>query len=188
MSTIGNARRIVAVFDSYADAQLAVDHLSDQGFPVERVTIVGHGLRYIEQIVGRMTIGRAALIGAAQGAALGVLFGLLFGIVFTISPNPAVPLLMLYGLAGGAVLGAGFGLVAHALTGGRRDFNSVPSIQAERYELVVDEDVADQAAELLRAFDAAAVISAAPASPPPPSPTAPAPPTRVDSPGASPVA
>jgi hypothetical protein len=177
MSTIGTPpRRIVAVFDSYADAQLAVDHLSDQRFPVQRVTIVGQGLRYIEQIVGRMTTGRAALIGAAQGAALGILFGFVFGVVFTISPSPAVPLLMLYGLAGGAVLGAAFGVFSHALTRGARDFNSIPSMQAERYEIVVDEDVADRAAELLRAVDASAIVTAAPASA-----TAP----RVDSPGAT---
>ncbi|MEA2256056.1 MAG: hypothetical protein QOG35_2101 [Solirubrobacteraceae bacterium] len=181
MSTTGTPpRRIVAVFDGYADAQLAVDHLSDEGFPVERATIVGEGLRYIEQIVGRMTTGRAALVGAAQGAALGVLFGFVFGVIFTISPSPAVPLLMLYGLAGGAVLGAAFGAAAHALTGGRRDFNSVPSIQAERYELVVDEDVADRAVELVRAYDASAVVTAAPS----PAPSAGAE-RRFDSPGAT---
>ncbi|MEA2179480.1 MAG: hypothetical protein QOG77_2777, partial [Solirubrobacteraceae bacterium] len=68
-------RRSVAVYDHYADAQRAVDHLSDSGFPVERVAIVGEGLRYVEQVAGRMTAGTAALIGAAQGAALGALFG-----------------------------------------------------------------------------------------------------------------
>jgi hypothetical protein len=149
-------RRSIAVYDDYADAQRAVDHLSDSDFPVERVTIVGQGLRYVEQISGRMTTGGAALIGAAQGAALGALFGLAFGLIFTIDPSPAIALLVLYGVVAGAILGAVFGAITHAATGGERDFTSVPAMQAERYEIVVDEDVADHAAELLRAMGAAA--------------------------------
>jgi hypothetical protein len=143
-------RRTIAVYEDYADAQRAVDHLSDNGFPVERVAIVGQGLRYVEQVAGRMTTGMAALTGAAQGAALGALFGLVFGLVFTIDPNPALPLLVLYGIVSGAILGAVFGAITHAATGGERDFTSVGGMQAERYEIVVDEDVADRAAEILR--------------------------------------
>jgi hypothetical protein len=143
-------RRSVAVYDHYADAQRAVDHLSDSGFPVERVAIVGEGLRYVEQVAGRMTAGAAALIGAAQGAALGALFGLIFGLIFTIDPNPALPLLVLYSIVGGALLGAVFGAVTHAATGGERDFTSVGGMQADRYRIMVDEEVADRAAELLR--------------------------------------
>ena len=35
---------------SYEAAEHAVDWLSDQGFPVEHVRIVGTGLRYVEQV------------------------------------------------------------------------------------------------------------------------------------------
>jgi uncharacterized membrane protein len=156
MSTTGsNPKRTIAVFDNYADAQRAVDHLSDQKFPVERVAIIGRGLRYVEQVGGRMTTGRAALLGAAEGASIGALFGLLVGIIFSLSPNPAIPLLVLYGIVAGAVLGAIFGALAHAGTGGTRDFTSVGSMQADKYEVVVDEDVADRAAELLRSLQPA---------------------------------
>jgi uncharacterized membrane protein len=144
------ARRTVATYDSYADAQRAVDHLSDHEFPVERVAIIGTGLKYVEQVAGRVTTGRAALAGAAQGATLGALFGLLFGLIFTIDPNPAIPLLALYGLITGAILGALIGWLTHAAQGGQRDFASVAGMQAERYEVQVDDAVADQAAELLR--------------------------------------
>lgn len=147
-------RRSIGVYDDYASAQRAVDHLSDHGFPVERVAIVGHGLHYVEQVSGRMTTGTAALIGAAQGAALGALFGLGFGLIFTISPHPALPLLVLYGIVSGALLGALFGAVTHAATGGGRDFTSVSGIHADRYEVMVDEEVADRAAELLRTLGA----------------------------------
>jgi uncharacterized membrane protein len=144
------SRRTIASFDDYADAQRVVDRLSDEGFPVERVTIVGTGLRYVEQVTGRVTTGRAALMGATQGAALGALFGLVFGLIFTIDPNPALLLLVLYGLVTGAIVGALFGAIAHAATGGTRDFASVAGMQADRYEVVVDDDVADRAASILR--------------------------------------
>ena len=144
------SRRPVAAYDSYAEAQRAVDLLSDRGFPVEKVAIIGQGLRYVEQVTGRFTTGRAAAVGAVQGALLGAFFGLLMGLIFTYDPNPAVWLLLLYGLVVGALFGAALGAALHLATGGTRDFSSVPGMQAERYEIVVDEDVADRAAELLR--------------------------------------
>jgi hypothetical protein len=154
MSTVPHRpRRTVAAYDDYAQAQRAVDHLSDQGFPVERVAIVGHGVRYIEQVLGRMTVGRAALLGAAQGAILGVLLGALASIFFTLSPSPATVLVLLYGLVIGAAVGALLGALLHAATGGHRDFASAPGITAERYEVVVDQEYADRAAELLRGAD-----------------------------------
>jgi uncharacterized membrane protein len=145
-------RRTVATFDDYADAQRAVDRLSDEGFPVERVAIVGTGLRYVEQVTGRVTTGRAALMGAMQGAALGALFGLVFGLIFTIDPNPAILLLVLYGLVSGAIVGALLGAITHAATGGARDFASVAGMAADRYEVQIDEELADRAAGILRSL------------------------------------
>jgi uncharacterized membrane protein len=142
-------RRAVAAYDSYAEAQRAVDHLSDRDFPVEHVAIVGEGLKYVEQVTGRLTTGRAALLGAAQGALIGGIFGLLMGLIFTYDPNPVVPLLMLYGIVSGALLGATFGALLHALSGGKRDFSSVSGMQSDRYEVLVDEDLAGRAAALL---------------------------------------
>jgi hypothetical protein len=146
------SRRTIASFDDYADAQRAVDRLSDEGFPVERVSIVGTGLRYVEQVTGRMTTGRAALWGAAQGSALGALFGLVFGLIFTIDPDPALLLLVLYGLVSGAIVGALLGAITHAATGGTRDFASIAGMQADRYEVMVDDDLADRAAGILRSL------------------------------------
>lgn len=143
-------RRAVAAYDGYGDAQRAVDRLSDQGFPVDRVAIVGHGLTYVEQVTGRFTTARAALVGALEGALLGASFGVLMALIFSYDPNPAVPLLILYGLVAGALIGAVIGALLHAATGGTRDFTSLPGLQAERYEVMVDEEVADRATELLR--------------------------------------
>jgi hypothetical protein len=141
-----SARTTVATYTSYSDAERAVDFLSDQGFPVERAAIVGTGLRTVEQIAGRLTTGRAALLGAGQGAAVGLLFGLLFGLFFE---GPAFFGVILYGLVAGAIFGAIFGAVSQAMQGGRRDFASVQSMQADRYELQVDQDVSARAKQLL---------------------------------------
>ena len=60
-------RVTIASYPDYAEAETAVNRLSAQGFPVHRVTIVSTGLRAVEQVEGRMTAWRAALIGAARG-------------------------------------------------------------------------------------------------------------------------
>ena len=74
----------VASFDNYLAAQHLVDRMSDGGFPVEHVRIVGDGARTVEHVTGRMTKGKAALAGAASGAWFGTLIGLLFA-VFVVS-------------------------------------------------------------------------------------------------------
>ena len=142
-----NERRPVAAYDSYREAERAVDYLSDNGFPVERVAIVGSDLKLVEQVVGRLNYGSAALRGAAAGAFAGLLIGWLFGILSWAAL--ATLALALYGLLFGAVLGAIFGLIMHALQGGRRDFASVQAMTPDRYEVVVDEEVADQAHALV---------------------------------------
>jgi hypothetical protein len=58
-------------------------------------------------------------------------------------------LLAFYGLIFGAVLGAIMGLIAYAFQRGRRDFASVTMTQAQRFDLVVDDEVASDAARLL---------------------------------------
>ncbi|WP_447008472.1 general stress protein [Saccharothrix isguenensis] len=65
----------VAAFDNYADAERAVDSLSDRGFPVGHTKIVGVGLRMVEHVLGRLTHLRAAGLGAAAGAWFGLLLG-----------------------------------------------------------------------------------------------------------------
>jgi hypothetical protein len=142
-------RRVVASFSSYRDAERAVDLLSDRRFPVQRVAIVGRDLQTVEQVTGRLGYGRAALNGAAQGAVLGLLFGWLFGLFNWVDPLVAGLTLALYGLLWGAVVGALLGLLLHALSGGRRDFASIGGVRATRCDVMVDEEVADDAARIL---------------------------------------
>lgn len=144
-------RRAVASFSTYREAEQAVDRLADNKFPVERTAIVGRNLQMIEQVTGRMDWGRAALRGAATGAIVGFLVGWLFGIFDWADPIVSAFWLAIDGLWFGALVGALMGLVLYALTRGRRDFASVATMQAERYDVLVDEPVADEAARLLGA-------------------------------------
>lgn len=139
----------IGAYDTYSEAERAVDYLSDHGFPVERVAIVGLDVKLVEQVVGRLNYGGAALRGAGSGALTGLLIGWLFGVFNWFAPLLAAFTLAVYGLVFGAVIGAIFGLVVHALQRGRRDFASVRAMTPSRYEVVADEAVADEAKNLL---------------------------------------
>jgi hypothetical protein len=141
------ARTTVATYPNYREAERAVDFLSDKGFPVQRAAIVGTGLRTVEQIAGRLTTGRAALMGAGQGAMIGLLFALFLGLFFTIDEGFFG--LLVYALIVGALFGAAFAALFQALQGGRRDFASVRGMEAEQYELQVDQEVSARATQLL---------------------------------------
>jgi hypothetical protein len=139
----------VAIFGSYREAERAVDRLSDAKFPVERTAILGRNPQFVEQVVGRFGYLDALLRGAAVGGLVGFLIGWLFALFNWFDPTVPSGWLIVDGLWFGILAGALAGLLGHALTRGRRDFASVPTMQAERYELIVDEEVADEAARLL---------------------------------------
>ena len=65
----------LGVYDSYDDAQKAVDYLSDHEFPVQDLLIVGTDLKQLERVTGRLTRGR--VIG--RRAAVRRLAGLFVG-------------------------------------------------------------------------------------------------------------
>ncbi|PPK66256.1 glycine zipper family protein [Actinokineospora auranticolor] len=148
-----NHRRQIATYANYSDAERAVDYLSDNGFPVQRVAIVGSDVQLVEQVVGRLNYGGAALRGAGSGAFTGLLIGWLFGLFNWFTPVLASLTLALYGLVFGAILGAVFGLVVHASQRGRRDFASIRVMRPSRYELHVDAEVADRAKDMLAKMD-----------------------------------
>jgi len=143
------ARRRIAAFDDYPEAERAVERLTSHGFPVERVAIVGRDMRSVEQVTGRLTFVSAAWRGALSGALPGALIGWLFGLFAWVDPLIGALLVAVYGALFGAVLGAVMGLITYALNRGRRDFTSVTIMQPQRFDLVVDDVVAAEAARLL---------------------------------------
>jgi hypothetical protein len=142
-------RRVIGSYTDYADAERAVDYLADRGFPVERVEIIGHDLRLVEQVSGRVGYGQAILRGAGSGALVGVLIGWIFGLFNWLDPVVASLWLAVDGLVFGAIVGAMFGGLSHWAQHGKRDFDSVRAMLPSRYEVVAAADVADKAVALL---------------------------------------
>ena len=135
----------LAVYDDYAAAQKTVDYLSDNKFPVEQLMIVGTDLKRIERITGRLTTGRVA----AGGALSGLWLGLFIGLLFTIFSNEAFFVTVISTMLFGALFGVIWALVGYAATRGQRDFSSVTSVVATKYEVLVEHKTAAQAREML---------------------------------------
>jgi len=146
--TVNGTRRAVNSATTYKDAEHAVDWLSDHEFPVERVTIVGTGLRYVENVSGRMTTSRAALVGTGQGALFGVFWGLLFALLFTLDDGSFWGLFA-FSILVGAVFGALIEAISHYSTDGSRDFVATADTRADHYEVQVDDGYASEAQRLL---------------------------------------
>lgn len=130
---------------NYLDGQLAVDRLSDAGFPVEGVKIVGHDMKSVEVVTGRMTTGKAAGMGALSG----LWFGLFVGLLFAIFALGGWLTIVITALVLGAIFGAIAGAVGHAMTRGKRDFSSAQGLEASRYEVLVPSQRADEARSIL---------------------------------------
>jgi hypothetical protein len=137
----------VGIYQTYADAQKAVDYLADQRFEVQNLAIVGTDLKSVERVLGRRSWGTVIVQGLQSGLSTGLLVGLLL-LIFT-KPG-SVLLLLLVALAIGIVLGIVFNAAAYAMTGGRRDFTSVTQTVATKYEVLCEHKVAAQAREMLQ--------------------------------------
>lgn len=176
------ARRVVASYSSYRDAEKAVDYLTDNKFPVERVAIVGRELDLVEQVTGRMTALDAITRGALTGAATGALIGWLFAIFSWFDRSIAWGWLILDGLWFGLLVGSLFGLVMYLVTRSRRHFDSISTMRPEYFDIVVDEEYADEAARMLSGYPLPSRVKVEPPSTVrtgarPPSPTSPTPAT-----------
>jgi hypothetical protein len=137
--------QVVGSYDTYVEAQRAVDFLSDEQFPVQHVSIVGSDLKMVENVLGRLTRGRAAMAGAASG----LWFGLFVGVLLSVFADGNAFGIIVSALVYGAVMGAVFGFVGHALSGGRRDFTSKNKIVASSYDIHCTWSEADKAREVL---------------------------------------
>jgi hypothetical protein len=137
----------VGIYQTYADAQKAVDYLADQRFEVQNLAIVGTDLKSVERVLGRRSWGTVLMQGIQSGLSTGLLVGLVM-LIFTKPANVLV--LLLVALAIGIVLGVVFNAAAYAMTRGRRDFTSVTQTVATKYEVLCEHKLAAQAREMLQ--------------------------------------
>ncbi|MFE7405939.1 general stress protein [Isoptericola sp. NPDC057559] len=177
----------VAAYDTYLEAQQAVDYLSDHKFAVEHVTIVGTDLRMVERVTGRLTYGRVALAGALSGA----WFGFFVGLLLSLFGGTTAGGVLLVAIGLGAGFGLLFSVLSYALTGGRRDFTSSSQIVASTYAILCATEHAGDARSMLlespgglgkarRGSTAPAPVVPAPGAPVATAPAAPAAPRTPD--------
>nr|WP_194241469.1 general stress protein [Galbitalea soli] len=135
----------LGTYESYLEAQAAVEKLSRADFDVTKVSIVGNDLKTVERVTGKITYGRAAAAGAASGAWFGLFAGLLF-FIFTTTPNVGYVLAAILIGAGSGML---FGVGTFAINRRRRDFTSTHQVIASNYQVVVPADQIVRAQEAL---------------------------------------
>ena len=123
----------IADYATYQAAQKAVSQLVEADIPARDIAIIGHGLRSVETVTGRLGYAAAARSGAING----ILLGLLFSAIFVLgTPNAAIQLfvgVMFVGIA----LGMLMSLITYAIVRRRRDYTSVTQVLADRYEVTV---------------------------------------------------
>ncbi|MCP2372381.1 hypothetical protein BJ978_003057 [Agromyces terreus] len=140
----------VATFETYAEAQSAVDALAKAEFPVKELAIVGTGLTSVERITGKLTWGRAAGTGALSGAWFGTFLGLLF---FIFAPSPSSVGILLSAVLIGAGFGMIFSVVSYSVNRRRRDFTSIAQVLATRYSIVAETAHVERARQVLHVTD-----------------------------------
>jgi len=134
----------VGSYPTYAEAQKAIDYLSDNQFPVQHMTIVGVDLMQVERVTGRLSWGKVLIGGVLSGAWLGVFIGLLLGILTNHlgqSLIAAIPAGIMFGLITSAV--------PYAMSKGTRDFSSTMQLVAGRYDVLCDPQSAERARDML---------------------------------------
>ena len=142
----------VAVFDTYEDAQKAVDYLADERFPVQNLAIVGTDLKLVERVLGRRGWPQVVASGALSGVGTGLIVGLFMVLLY---PNLTLGVALLGGLIIGIAMGLLSAAMAHASTRGQRDFSSVTATVATRYEVLGEHNVVQRAREMLAAMPGA---------------------------------
>lgn len=135
----------LAVYDSYDEAQRTVDFLSDKEFPVQNCLIVGTDLKQFERITGRLTWSSVSVGGVLSG----LWFGTFVGLVFTLFTTGNGFGVIVSTAAFGAVFGLIWALAGYGMTRGRRDFSSISTVVATKYEVLVEHKHAAAARELL---------------------------------------
>ena len=136
----------VASYQTYAQARAAVDFLSDSGFDVSSITIVGTDLHLVERVTGRLTIARASISGASSGA----LWGALAGMFMSAGQNAGgTGAWVVGGILVGALTGMALSALAFIIRGRSRDLVSSQQVVALRYAVLASTDI-DRAYQLLQ--------------------------------------
>lgn len=133
-------REVVASFSSLSEAERAVGHLAGADVPVDKLRIVGHGLRIVRPSDRTFrSIIEAGVVGAAVGGLI-IVVAAIFGLGDALADGVTVAAFLL-----GATCGLAAGTTAFVAT-------RIPllgaeaQLYAERYDLAADPTIAERAA------------------------------------------
>ncbi len=152
MKTNGSPTRtieVVASYDTYADAQRALDFLADRNFPVDRVSIQATDIQIVEQSMPPIRWTRALVKGTGAGAVPGAIIAFVFAMFGLVTPLASGVILAISGAVIGGVIGAVLGLVAYRFSGGRGNSFSFKRLETGRYDVVVEAGAAKEARQTL---------------------------------------
>ena len=140
----------VGIYNTYADAQRAVDYLSDEKFEVQNLAIVGTDLKSVERVLGRRTWGSVI----SQGVQSGVTTGLIVALAVFLFARPSIVAVITVVVIG-IVFSVGFQAALYGMSRGRRDFTSVTQTVATKYEVLCEHKLAQQARDMLNGMPGA---------------------------------
>lgn len=159
----------VAVFDSHDAAQAAIQRLSQSGFPIGQLSIVGRGYHTEEQVVGFYNAGDRVRLWGKNAALWGGLWGLMTTGLYMSVPvvGPVIVLghlaTMVIGMLEGAAVIGSVGAIGGALASIGIPKDSVlryeQALRAEKFLVIVHgtADEARSAREVLSDAQATAV-------------------------------
>ncbi|MFC7430809.1 MULTISPECIES: general stress protein [unclassified Agrococcus] len=159
---------VVATFSTYAEAQAAVNRISETEGEIRGLAIVGNDLKLVERVVGRLTWGRVAMGGMLRGLSFGIFFALAIYLLMGDAALQSALVLPLLGAAIGIVLA----IVTHSIGRRRRQFSSVQQVLASRYDIVAPQAIAGKTMHAIgqRASAPVTTPAEAPVAPQPESP------------------
>jgi uncharacterized membrane protein len=136
-----NSDTAIAVFDDHTAAEDAVKKLTEAGFDMKKLSIVGKGFHTEEKVTGFYNTGDRMTFWGARGAFWGSLWGLLFGGVFLTLPVTGPVIVVGYltatliAMVEGAVIMGGLSALGGALAS-----IGIPKDSVIKYEAAIKAD------------------------------------------------
>ncbi|HVK19790.1 MAG TPA: general stress protein [Actinokineospora sp.] len=138
----------IGSYDTYKQAQGAVDHLAHSDFPMQGLAIVGIDPMMVERVDGRLSWQRVVGAAAVSGAWLGLFIGLMLSLLT--AGSGALPIMT--GLVAGMAFTVAMAAVRYFSARGHHDFVSHSQLVAHRYDVLCPPRTSEQGRDLLAAL------------------------------------
>jgi hypothetical protein len=143
-----SSRIFVRCYRHYGDAKRAYDQLRVvAGIPDKRMTVVARGLEWRESL----PVGRLYKVACTLAAGIGAAAGLSLWLIGLTSADAEALTAAMFGAVAGLVVGFVVASLVARLRGGRSGVGETGHIEPRQYDILVEEDFAPAAREVLAA-------------------------------------